>query len=331
MSLQLPPPRRLPEPDRMIETILRDEPVERARSPWAMGVAAAIVLILVAGGFAVAGLRNRAEVANPPMPSVSATTPATTGPVIPPGPYRKPRKLGEGALFDHFVVHVTQSRWTEVRTLVILAEVCVRTLPPDPTGDTTRISWDPWHAGTSPPEPPVGLAADQTPFPRDTYAKVGQCVSGWLSFDRPSSLVVDYGNQLGDRADWDVLPAQTGRPGDRIDLPYLRVTLSSAARMGKVYVISATVCVRTLPTGTPKTGLDVAEGAFTVTTTRGEVTVDQPLDGVPPLPTTFPAATKLRVGQCVSGYIPFGTGARETTHVDYHDSVGQAASWRVGR
>ena len=64
------------------------------------------------------------------------------------GEQLRPLGLAAGsAAFKHFKVSVRQVKQGSPGVHV-LAEVCVRALPPDPQGDKTRISWDPWTIWT---------------------------------------------------------------------------------------------------------------------------------------------------------------------------------------
>ena len=231
MNLQLPPDRPLPHADRMADDILRGEPerppAPARRGPW-LAVAAAAVLIGVVVGVLVI---NRGSVGPGPaaLPSTATTSaarpPATRTPsaVVTPAPSPTPvasspsvtsplprttLALGETAVFEHFEVTVTQVN-AYVDRSTVRAKVCVRRLPPDPTGDTTRVSIDPWllvagRAEQLPARPP--RQASPTDYPVEAYLRVGQCVEGALEFaaSRPGSRLreVRYQNFLGDRARW---------------------------------------------------------------------------------------------------------------------------------
>ena len=85
--------------------------------------------------------------------------------------------------------------------------MCVTSLPPDPQGNRTRISWDPWSvtAGTSAAEAGYRGDAPGQMFPSARTYSVGQCASGWIPFCIKGDLdVVRYANGVGDKAVWDV-------------------------------------------------------------------------------------------------------------------------------
>ena len=89
---------------------------------------------------------------------------------------------------------------------LVLAKVCVRSLPPDPQGNRTRISWDPWSvtAGTRAAEAGYDSDPPSRMFPSDKTYRVGQCASGWIPFEIRGRLdTVRYANGGGDKAVWD--------------------------------------------------------------------------------------------------------------------------------
>lgn len=104
--------------------------------------------------------------------------------------------------------------------LLVRARVCVRKLPPDPQGDRTRISWDPWRAqfngARSRPSVYDGSHPPANMFPREGLYRVGSCASGWLPFsDTTSSQTLEsilYENGLGNVATWDPGPARDSPP-----------------------------------------------------------------------------------------------------------------------
>jgi len=115
------------------------------------------------------------------------------------------KSRGSSASFEHFTVSVTQvsRNSSHVR---LQAKVCVKSLPPNPQGNRTRISWDPWSilAGSRTIEPDFGAGPFEDGFPADATYRVGQCASGWIPFatDRTATQIV-YANGVGDRAVWD--------------------------------------------------------------------------------------------------------------------------------
>ena len=113
--------------------------------------------------------------------------------------------------FTHFTVEVRDARLTEAHGLLVRVRVCVRRLPPDPPGDRTRISWDPWSVTmtSGAPQRPRLFDASHPPdglFPADRTYRVGQCARGWIPFAGVSRVeqvkAVDYRNGVGDRTTW---------------------------------------------------------------------------------------------------------------------------------
>jgi hypothetical protein len=108
------------------------------------------------------------------------------------------------ATFTHFKVSLRQVR--RDADVEVVVEVCVRSLPPDPQGNRTRISWDPWSISTG--SKSVDAAQSSAPlrggFPADATYRVGECASGWIPFPTrawPARII--YKNGVGDVAVWD--------------------------------------------------------------------------------------------------------------------------------
>ena len=113
-----------------------------------------------------------------------------------------PKKAAKGssATFRHFKVTVTRLIQTKSDAKP-LAKVCVRSLPPDPQGNRTRISCDPWsiRAGGRTVKPTSGT------FPREATYKKGQCASGSMIFKTSQKVAkIEYANFVGNKAVWDV-------------------------------------------------------------------------------------------------------------------------------
>jgi hypothetical protein len=113
--------------------------------------------------------------------------------------------VGSSANFNHFKVTVSRiaQNGSQVRLLV---KVCVKSLPPNPQGNRTRISWDPWsiRAGshTIKPKSPSQHLGDE--FPHDATYKIGQCAKGWIPFVTNRGVTrIKYANGVGDTAVWD--------------------------------------------------------------------------------------------------------------------------------
>ncbi|HET9871418.1 MAG TPA: hypothetical protein VFP89_02315 [Propionibacteriaceae bacterium] len=89
---------------------------------------------------------------------------------------------------------------------LVLGKVCVRKLPPDPQGNRTRISWDPWsvEADTRAVKARLRGASPAGMFPKEETYRVGQCAQGWIPFPTSDELDrITYANGLGDTAVWD--------------------------------------------------------------------------------------------------------------------------------
>lgn len=113
---------------------------------------------------------------------------------------------GSSAVFRHFKVAVSQLERRSDAQVVVRAQVCVRSLPPDPQGNRTRISWDPWsvRVGGETIDAELVGAKPQTIFPRDATYAVGECASGWIPFRAEGDIgEITYANGTGDVAVWD--------------------------------------------------------------------------------------------------------------------------------
>jgi hypothetical protein len=141
------------------------------------------------------------------MPSPRPSSPPVSS-TPPPG---GSRALGETATFQNFEVTVTQvSSYVDRSTA--RARVCVRKLPLDPTGQTTRVSIDPWAIAVGGRTLAARKPAEPSPsdYPVETFLRVGECVQGWIEFpavpEGSRLRSVRYVNSLGDRAEWDAVP-----------------------------------------------------------------------------------------------------------------------------
>jgi hypothetical protein len=141
-----------------------------------------------------------------PPPSVVTVT-ATATDSSTPRTSASPRKRAHSqAKFDHFVVTVDDLQRRNASEVRLLAKVCVRSLPPDPQGDRTRISWDPWsvQAGSRMIDADPAHATFKGAFPPGATYRVGQCASGWIPFlAREKVTKIKYANGVGDVAVWD--------------------------------------------------------------------------------------------------------------------------------
>lgn len=125
-----------------------------------------------------------------------------------------------------------------------------------------------------------------------------------------------------------------GAVGEKYTFPHLTVTLRNAGQLSAngtavdEYTLLVTTCVTSAPRGAANQRVRLREADWTVTTTSGVVTIDDPIRTPLPLPVTYPGTGDYRVGRCVSGTIPFGVDHRSTvTAVNYHNSLGDQASW----
>ncbi|MEO8828555.1 hypothetical protein [Lapillicoccus sp.] len=110
--------------------------------------------------------------------------------------------------FAHFTVRVDEATGSEAQGYLVRARVCVTSLPPGSTDDTTRISWDPWTVlaatGSSKSHLYDGSHPPSDMYPQSAQYAAGQCAAGYIPFSDQNSptLTVDYRNELGDHAQW---------------------------------------------------------------------------------------------------------------------------------
>jgi len=130
------------------------------------------------------------------------------------------------------------------------------------------------------------------------------------------------------------MPQATTAVGTTVTFPDLAVTVHSANqirvnnRPADEYTIFVTTCLRRLPSGTSADRARLRAKSFTLNTDSATITIEEPIPSPVPLPTTYPADGNYKVGQCVSGVIPFGVDHRSTVvSIDYADSFGDATSW----
>ena len=142
----------------------------------------------------------------PSVVTVTETASPTPSSTAHPSASTKPKRAHSQAKFDHFIVTVDDLERVNSSEVRLLAKVCVRSLPPDPQGTRTRISWDPWsvRARAKMIDADPAHATFKGAFPADDIYRVGQCASGWIPFlARGSVTKIKYSNGVGDGAVWD--------------------------------------------------------------------------------------------------------------------------------
>jgi hypothetical protein len=184
---------------------------KEAVRPRHLRICVSIGLLAICGLFVSCNSEQTSTVTPGPTPSqISAGS--VQGQATPSGPGAattkpKPTPSGSGssATFKHFRVTVSQIA-RNGSTINVLAKVCVRKLPPDPQGDSTRISWDPWSIRTKSETLHAKLSSSsrQPLYPPDKTYRVGECASGWIPFHTSGSVLkVKYANGVGNVAVWD--------------------------------------------------------------------------------------------------------------------------------
>lgn len=172
----------------------------------AVGVAAALAVLASVLGVLIAGRAGRQAVVGQPStaPSSIGTPSASTA-----SPSERRVAVDQRVAFDHFTVRVSSVEDPAGSGVLVEASVCVRSLPPNPTGDRTRISWDPWtvQAGGRTYRPQLfdTTRSVGSMFPREALYAVGECARGWIPFvlDRGGQVsTVRYENGVGDSARW---------------------------------------------------------------------------------------------------------------------------------
>jgi hypothetical protein len=115
--------------------------------------------------------------------------------------------------------------------------------------------------------------------------------------------------------------------GVRVRAPYANLTASGTMTGGDVYAILVETCVRSLPPGTTD-GLRLSRSSWTLSTSAGTITTDGPINDPISLPTVYPATGVYGVGECASGWIPFGIGSgTSVSAISYRDSRGANITW----
>jgi hypothetical protein len=172
--------------------------------------AAAIAMTGLIVVCAFTGCSAGEDTPTPPPSVVTVTETARPSPSSTAYPSASPKKAQSRAhtqaKFDQFVVTVDDFERRNSSEIRLLAKVCVRSLPPDPQGDRTRISWDPWQvrANAEMIDADPANSSFKGAFPPDDTYKVGQCAKGWIPFlARREVTKIKYSNGVGDVAVWD--------------------------------------------------------------------------------------------------------------------------------
>ena len=123
-------------------------------------------------------------------------------------------------------------------------------------------------------------------------------------------------------------PVSTAVPiGVRVQAPYLNLTASGTMTGGDVYAILVETCVRSLPPGA-SSALLLSRSSWTLSTSAGTVTTDTPITDPITLPSTYPADGRYGIGDCASGWIPFGVASDTAVMgISYRNSLGANVTW----
>jgi hypothetical protein len=195
--------------DRFARAAIR-ELIARLNNGWAV---AWLAVLLVAPGCTINATVTPPG-ATPAAPDIgkSQTAPSPSSAPSMTRKSRQPERASRvspqqsSATFEHFKVTVQDIRYKSHSQALVKARVCVRSLPPDPQGNRTRISWDPWSVTAGPRAAKAGYRGDAPArlFPSARTYRVGQCASGWIPFRLRGQLdTIRYANFVGDRAIWD--------------------------------------------------------------------------------------------------------------------------------
>lgn len=110
--------------------------------------------------------------------------------------------------FEHFSVSVLDKKVAGSVT-GYKVKVCVVKLGPDPQGNRTRVSRDPWSFPVEGQDVPAEAASRfGRPYPAESLLSVGECVSGWLTYDdedgtKAPADAIKYSNSYGETATFD--------------------------------------------------------------------------------------------------------------------------------
>lgn len=242
--------------------------------------------------------------------------------------------------FTHFSVRVGDVIYSPAHGTLVYTVVCVRSLPAGSTGGRTRISWSPWRVTTAHGSyAPAVYDASHPPsqmFPAAGYYRPGECAAGWVPYATAAGAVtkIKYNNSLGNAAVWSMPPATYDTLlGATRTFPRFKVRVLATAKDSEGWWAGARVrvCV-TSSTGYP-TGVPVNQTPWTLSTNRGVFTTMIMQEGAPNFGPDFPWSTRLKKGQCATGWVAFalvgyGEGL-QLKRVNYRNSFGNAASWKA--
>jgi hypothetical protein len=114
--------------------------------------------------------------------------------------------------------------------------------------------------------------------------------------------------------------------GVRVQAPYLNLTASGTMTGGDVYAILVETCVRSLPPNTSRVALN--RSSWTLSTSAGVVTTEAPITDPIQLPSSYPGEGRYGIGDCASGWIPFGvTPGTSVLAITYRNSLGANVTW----
>jgi hypothetical protein len=163
---------------------------------------------LLMGSLAACSGTPTATVTATPAPTVTVTARPTPNPLSPSSaPSENAAEArGSSAAFEHFKVTVEGVEYKSKSQVLVRARVCVQSLPPDPQGNETRVSWDPWSVTAGTRAATAGYRGDAPAqmFASDRTYRVGRCAAGWIPFHIKGDLdIIRYANGVGDKAVWD--------------------------------------------------------------------------------------------------------------------------------
>lgn len=225
MSLDLPPRRPLPDPDRMLREILAagdgadsnsmsTGPARHVRRHRPV-VAGVLVAAAALGATAVAVpmvLQRSGTVTASPGPTVVPSAAVHPTPVHPTPVHPTPGRLALGTTADlsYLTVRVDKVEHSPAFGIVADVGVCVRSLPAGSTATTFRVSWSQWSLVSGPIRTPAELRPVVGPpltkaFPDGRDVPVGRCVTGRIPFnaDEHSAVAeIRYQDAFGGTARW---------------------------------------------------------------------------------------------------------------------------------